>query len=252
MNQKSQTIRDMFSRIAPRYDLLNRTLSLRIDQGWRKKAVAYLPKKRDLKVLDLCAGTLDLTLAILKQNPDTEITALDFSEPMLRAGENKISTNFKKQVTLRVGDGMNLQMEEQSFDAVICGFGMRNIVDNPKALREIHHVLKPKGRIIILEFFKPTHLSAKLFHATYGKWILPKIGSWLSKDSEAYQYLFNSIQSYYSLDEFCELIGKKFGLIAQVPLTSHVASIVVGEKEAKSPSPWTGEGRGEGGLKCTL
>jgi demethylmenaquinone methyltransferase / 2-methoxy-6-polyprenyl-1,4-benzoquinol methylase len=231
MDAKSQTIRDMFSRIAPRYDLLNRALSVRIDRSWRKKAVAYLPERPSLQIVDLCAGTLDLTLAVLERNPDARVTAVDFSEAMLRAGEKKIPRDLKKQVELVVGDGMDLKLPAESYDGVLCGFGMRNIVDNSKALQEIRKILKPGGRAVILEFFRPTTWDARLFHATYGKWIIPTLGSWLSKDSEAYQYLFDSIQSYYSAEEFENLVRKNgFKPLAKRPLTSHVASIVVGEK----------------------
>ncbi|MFO1520088.1 MAG: bifunctional demethylmenaquinone methyltransferase/2-methoxy-6-polyprenyl-1,4-benzoquinol methylase UbiE [bacterium] len=231
MNTKAENIRDMFSRIAPRYDLLNRTLSVRIDQLWRKKAVAYLSTTQDLKVLDLCAGTLDLTLEILKRRPGAAVTALDFSEAMLLAGKPKIPASQKDQVTLKVGDAMNLEFPNESYHGVLCGFGIRNVVDNGKAIQEIHRVLKPGGRMIILEFFRPTHWQAKLFHATYGKWVLPRLGSWLSKDPEAYQYLFDSIQNYSTREEFENLTRKNgFRLIASRPLTSHVASIIVGEK----------------------
>jgi len=231
MNPKSETIRNMFTRIAPRYDFLNRALSIRIDQLWRKDAVAYLPEGKDLRVLDLCAGTLDLTVEVLRQRPKAHVTSLDFSEAMLLAGKPKIPEDQKKQVELKVGDAMDLDFPKESFEGVICGFGIRNVVDNERALQEVYRVLKPGGRIIILEFFRPTHWSSKLFHGTYGKWVLPYVGSWLSKDPEAYQYLFDSIQKYYSREEFERLLKKNsFELIASEPLTSHVASIVVGKK----------------------
>ncbi|MBL7686063.1 MAG: bifunctional demethylmenaquinone methyltransferase/2-methoxy-6-polyprenyl-1,4-benzoquinol methylase UbiE [Deltaproteobacteria bacterium] len=231
MNTKSETIRDMFNRIAPRYDLLNRALSVRIDQSWRKKAVAYLPSNSPLKILDLCAGTLDLTLEVLKQRPHAEVTALDFSEAMLMAGKPKIPEDKKKQVTLQVGDAMQLPFESESFHGALCGFGIRNVVDNDQALKELFRILKPQGRVIILEFFRPLHWQAKLFHSTYGKWVLPRLGGWISKDPEAYQYLFDSIQRYDSEHEFCQRVSNAgFKLLVSRPLTSHVASIIVGEK----------------------
>jgi len=232
MNQeKAQNIREMFSRIAPTYDLLNRTLSGSIDQRWRKQAISHLPQKENLKVLDLCAGTLDLTLAILKKFPQAQVTALDFSEKMLELGEKKIPKEKKSQVNIVVGDAMSLNLPAESFDAVICGFGIRNVVDNARSLQEIYRVLKPQGRVIILEFFHPTSLSAKLFHNTFGKWILPRLGKALSKDPQAYEYLFNSIQSYLSLEEFVSLlIHQNFHLIHRKNLTSHIASVVVGQK----------------------
>ncbi|MBF0491429.1 MAG: bifunctional demethylmenaquinone methyltransferase/2-methoxy-6-polyprenyl-1,4-benzoquinol methylase UbiE [Deltaproteobacteria bacterium] len=231
MSSKTQTIQDMFTRIAPTYDLLNRTLSARIDVRWRKKAIAYLPEKENLKILDLCAGTLDLSLEILKRFPNAQITALDFSAKMLELGEKKIPADKKSQVKIVVGDAMDLQQNPESFDAVLCGFGMRNVVDNAQSLKEIYQVLKPGGRVIILEFFKPNTLPAKIFNATFAKFILPRVGALLSKDKEAYQYLFNSIQAYSSLEDFLKLLEQKnFKNIQSKNLTGHIASIAVGEK----------------------
>ncbi len=229
--ERSRSIREMFGRIAPTYDRLNRTLSASIDQRWRKKAISYIEPKEDLKVLDLCAGTLDLTLAILKKFPHAQVTALDFSDKMLELGEKKIPADKKSQVKIVVGDAMDLKFPADSFDAVICGFGMRNVVDNGICLNEIHRILVPLGRVITLEFFRPETLRGKLFHSTFGKWVMPRVGSILSKDPEAYDYLFNSIQSYYSVEEFVNLlVNKNFHLLARKNLTSHIASIVVGQK----------------------
>lgn len=231
MDSKAQNIREMFSRIAPTYDLLNRTLSASIDQRWRKKAIAYIPPKENLKVLDLCAGTLDLTLALLKKFPNAQITALDFSEKMLEIGEKKIPVEKKGQVKILVGDAMNLEFEPESFDAAVCGFGIRNVVDNGRCLQQVHKVLAPLGRLIVLEFFRPESLQGKLFHSTFGKWVLPRLGGLISKDPEAYEYLFNSIQSYYSTEEFVNLlVNKNFHLLDRKHLTSHIASLIVGQK----------------------
>ncbi len=232
MNSKAQTIQEMFTRIAPRYDLLNRTLSGSTDRRWRKKAVQSLPQHSSAHILDLCAGTLDLTLEVLKQNPGAQITALDFSEAMLRAGEPKIPSAQCAQVQLKVGDGMDLQLSHSFFDGVVCGFGMRNIVDNFKSLQEIYQVLKPGGTLVVLEFFKPESWFSRLFYATYGKWIIPKIGGWISKDPEAYGYLFQSIQGYHSVETFTRLMQKTgFVDVHHKPLTGGVAEIVVGKKD---------------------
>ncbi len=232
MTTQSNKVKELFTDIAPTYDLLNRAMSGSIDQLWRKRAVSYLPKKKNLKILDLCAGTLDLSLATLKKSPDAELIALDFAQEMLEKGKTKIPKRFQTQIHCIVGDGMFLPFPEEYFDAVLCGFGMRNIPDNKKALAEIYRVLKPNGKIIILEFFKPSKLSSKLFYATYGKWIIPKLGNWISKNPEAYQYLFESIQSYYSVKEFRKILREsKFSSIEERPLTASIASIIVGEKQ---------------------
>ncbi len=231
MNTKAQTIQEMFSRIAPTYDLLNHTLSGNIDVRWRKKAIAYLPQKENLKVLDLCAGTLDLTLAILKKYPQAQITSLDFSARMLEMGEKKIPADKKSQVKILVGDAMDLKQAPESFDAVICGFGMRNVVDNAKSLDEILKVLKPAGRLIILEFFKPATFISKLFNATFACFVIPNVGALLSKDKEAYDYLFNSIKNYSSLEDFLALMkAKGFQNLQSQNLSFQIASLAVGDK----------------------
>lgn len=235
MISNSKKIKELFTDIAPTYDLLNRAMSGSIDQLWRKRAVSYLPKKKNLKILDLCAGTLDLSLATLKKFSDAEVIALDFAKEMLEKGKTKIPKRFQNQIHCIVGDGMFLPFPYEHFDAVLCGFGMRNIPDNAKALAEIYRVLKPNGKIIILEFFKPSKLSSKLFYATYGKWIIPKLGNWISKNPNAYQYLFESIQSYYSVKEFRKILEEsKFSSIQEQPLTASIASIIVGEKTESS------------------
>lgn len=231
MNPQAKEIQNLFSRISSKYDFMNRTLSGSIDLLWRKKAVSYLPSFSSPLILDLCAGTLDFTLSILKKHRSAKIVALDFVHAMLERGKKKISQPFSTQVSLVVGDGSALPFPSEHFHAVVCGFGIRNIQDNPQALQEIFRILKPRGKIIILEFFRPTRLLSQLFYATYGKWVIPKLGNWLAKDPKAYQYLFDSIQSYYSIDEFLEMLGRTgFEKLEEEPLTGGVASIAVGEK----------------------
>ena len=231
MNEKAKQIQALFGRIATRYDLLNRVMSGKTDQRWRKKAIRHLPLKDSPRVLDLCAGTLDLTLGVLKQYPQAQITALDFAAAMLEQGYQKVPAPYQNQVNRVVADGMVLPLASESFDAVICGFGMRNITDNQKALEEIFRILKPQGRVIILEFYRPTRKLAKLFYATYGRWIIPNLGRIVAKDQAAYEYLFNSIQGYSSVEEAKQLFEKVgFQSVSDQPLTAGIASIVIGDK----------------------
>lgn len=202
----SEAIKKLFSDISPTYDRLNHLLSFDVDKSWRKKTIAQIQKNQDQKfeALDLCCGTFDLSLECVKQFPRAKIYALDFSETMLEVGKKKIQD--VSQITPVCGDALNLPFGEETFDVVFCGFGVRNLDDIEKGLKEIYRVLKPQGQILILEFFKPTSSLQKLFHKTYGAHILPRIGSWISGNPRAYTYLKDSIQGFLTVPEFCELL----------------------------------------------
>ncbi len=232
MNTKSQTIAEMFDRIAPTYDFLNRFLSGGTDQKWRKKAISYLPQKSSLNILDLCAGTLDLTLAALQARTDTSVTAFDLSPLMLEKGREKIPSDLQSRLQIIVGDGLDLsRFPVNTFDAVLCGFGMRNLGHNAEVLQQLSRILKNSGRVIVLDFFRPTKTLGKLFYSTYGRWMIPLLGRWISKDREAYDYFFQSIQSYHTDEEFCALLQReKFQLISNLSLSRGVAHLIIGEK----------------------
>ncbi len=194
-SKKSQ-VKEMFDRIAVRYDFLNHLLSLGIDKGWRKKAISALPDGDSMYILDIATGTGDLAIDALKWNPkkDIQILGVDISPEMLRIANHKINLKgISQNFRVEIGDAENLDFLENTFDSVMVSFGARNFENLNQGLKEIHRVLKPNGKLIILEFSKPTWSPFKEIYFFYFKNILPFLGEILSKDRGAYRYLQKSV-----------------------------------------------------------
>ncbi|MCB1215165.1 MAG: bifunctional demethylmenaquinone methyltransferase/2-methoxy-6-polyprenyl-1,4-benzoquinol methylase UbiE [Deltaproteobacteria bacterium] len=202
----SQAIQNIFNRIAPNYDKLNRVLSFNTDKGWRKKAIEQLKDRPYPLILDLCAGTLDLSIELSQTYPNSQIIAVDFSLPMLESGRQKIPD--KTHIPLFCGDGHRLPFQDDYFDSIICGFGIRNLDQKEQAVQEIRRVLKPGGRLVVLEFFKPSGILSKAFYQSYGRYVIPTLGGILGQDKAAYQYLQDSIQSFFSIQEYLDFLKK--------------------------------------------
>jgi ubiquinone/menaquinone biosynthesis methyltransferase len=221
-------VRDMFSRIAPTYVVTNSLLTFGIDTRWRRQAAAALGEGGQGTVLDLCAGTLDLTLVLLETGA-ARIEAVDFSEGMLEMGRPRLPPTAPVDTTW--GDAQDLPCASDSFDAAICGFGMRNVVDNALALREVHRVLRPGSRFVVLEFFRPQSWFAKVFHTLFNKLVLPTVGGLLSGDRAAYRYLANSMEAYLDRGAFEALASENgFRIISAQDLFPPVASLIVLER----------------------
>ncbi|MBI1870851.1 MAG: bifunctional demethylmenaquinone methyltransferase/2-methoxy-6-polyprenyl-1,4-benzoquinol methylase UbiE [Chlamydiae bacterium] len=218
MNQ-NQEIGSMFSRIAKRYNLANDLLSLGIHRRWKKKALKILQYQRGEKLLDLCCGTGDF-LKVQKSG-----IGIDLSFQMLREAQKRISNS------LVCGDGENLPLKNHSIKKIIIGFGIRNIPHVPKALSEMYRVLTPGGRMVILEFSKPRRLFFSKIYFFYLNKILPRLGGWISHDSEAYHYLAKTVGAFPDGEEFLNLMRKeKFKNIKMERLHLGIASIYSGEK----------------------
>lgn len=201
--QEPEKIRRMFDRVAPTYDLLNHTLSLGIDLRWRRIAAASLRLKPDDRAADLCAGTLDMSVALRRAG--ARVLALDFSLPMLRGGEKKAA---RAGGLLRVqGDAMRLPLPGGGLDAATVAFGIRNVFSTGDCLREIHRVLRPGGRLAILEFAPAAGLTGRLFNL-YFRHILPRLGALISGDGAAYRYLPESVAGYLSPEAFLALLAE--------------------------------------------
>ncbi len=227
----SQQVQKLFDTIAPRYDLLNSLLSFRVDRRWRQEAVQHLKGDRYQKILDLCAGTLALTLALLKANPRCHITAVDFSKAMLETGRSNLPYAFRSRVYFKVADAMKLDFPPHSYDAIMCAYGMRNVDDNEVVLKSILRLLKPGGRLVILEFFHPEGILSRLFNLTYGEFVIPFLGKFVSRHPNAYHYLRDSVRSFYTPSAYRELLkGVGFQNIAITPQTGGISHLVTAEK----------------------
>jgi demethylmenaquinone methyltransferase/2-methoxy-6-polyprenyl-1,4-benzoquinol methylase len=206
---KKRQVSRMFNQIANRYDLLNRLTSFGIDIIWRKRAIAELDKNKHQKILDVATGTADVALEIRQQIPDIEhVTGLDISSEMLAVGREKVAAKgWTQQITLVEGDSEDLPFADNSFDAVTVAFGVRNFENLAKGLKEIHRVLRPGGKLVVLEFSHPTAFPIKQLFNFYFKNILPLIGGVISKDKSAYQYLYDSVQAFLDQKAFVQQLN---------------------------------------------
>ena len=192
----AKSVQQMFDNISPRYDLLNRFLSLRRDVAWRRKA-ARCAGDAD-RVLDLCGGTGDFLLSWQKQwGTSAEAVIGDFSFKMLQQAQQK-----SLKAPLVQCDALDLPFKDGSFELVLCGFGMRNFSGYHRALDELHRVLDESGRVVILDFFKPTHIGTKFFYGILAPIFIPFIGAFFSGRKEAYDYLVKSVRNFVSAAEF--------------------------------------------------
>lgn len=226
----------MFDRIAHRYDALNRVLSFGLDKGWRKRALAHLPAPRPsstgLRVLDVATGTADVALLLLDRDDVASVTGVDVSEQMLSRGREKSAVHPRgAAVTLQTGDATALPFADGSFDAVTMSFGLRNVVDVDLALRELHRVLTPGGRAIVLEFGTPRAGPFASVYATYRRHLLPRIGGALSGDAKAYRYLDRTIATFPSGEALrTRFVAAGFARAWLEPLVQGAVGITVGER----------------------
>ncbi|MBI4287278.1 MAG: ubiquinone/menaquinone biosynthesis methyltransferase [Chloroflexi bacterium] len=213
----------MFSRLAPRYDLGNRVLSLGLDSSWRRSAARLAQPGRPGLVLDVATGTADLALAVARLG--SRVVALDFCEEMLQVGMGKgRKAGPGVDVAFLLGDALSLPFPLDTFDAVTIGFGMRNIPDLARYLAEVRRVLKPGGRLVTLELYPPAHGSRA--HRWYLKHVVPGVGGLLSGQGVAYEYLHSSIRQFSTPEELRDsLRDAGFGAIEIVPLHLRAAMV---------------------------
>jgi ubiquinone/menaquinone biosynthesis methyltransferase len=222
-------VRRMFDRISPTYDLLNRLLSAGTDRRWRERALSVLAHEApEGPLLDSCAGTLDLAQGIARRWPDRALCAGDFARAMLLAGREKLD---QRTPLLAVFDAMRLPFASGAFAGVTCGFGMRNLADPLRGVAEAQRVLLPGGVFVVLEFFRPTRLPTRLFHAIYARAVLPLVGRLVSGDGEAYAYLSRSMRGFMTRAEFEQALrAAGFRQVRALDLTFGIASLVWGVK----------------------
>jgi len=206
---KKAEVEQMFDRIAPRYDLLNRLLSLGIDVSWRKRAISYLKPAQPAEILDVATGTADVAILMAKILNPKKVVGIDIANQMLELGRGKIETQgLSEIISLETGDSERLRFADGSFDAVSVAFGVRNFENLEKGLSEMYRVLRPNGRIVVLEFSKPHVFPIKQFYNAYFKYVLPLIGRLTSRDLRAYTYLFESVQVFPEGNQFTEILTK--------------------------------------------
>lgn len=221
----------MFNNIANRYDFLNHFLSAGIDYRWRRKAIKILAKSNPKTILDVATGTGDLAIAALKLNPK-KVIGVDIAEDMVEIGKKKVrEKKLEKIIHIQVGDSEDLQFNDNTFDAAIVAFGVRNFENLEKGLSEMYRVLKNNGIVMILEFSKPTATPVRQFYQFYFKNILPFLGRIISGNDSAYTYLPKSVEEFPIGNEFLRIL-KKVGYAdtQRIPLTFGIASIYTGKK----------------------
>ena len=229
---KREQVEAMFDDIAPRYDLLNRVLSMGIDVWWRKRAVVFLGEAlldRPSALLDIATGTGDLAIEALSLNPE-KIIGVDISEGMLSQGRKKLEQEgLSDRIELVRADAADLPFGDDYFDGAMVAFGVRNFEDLQNGLADIHRVLKPGAPLVVLEFGHPTAFPIKQTYELYSKHVLPRIGRTISKNEEAYTYLPESVAAFPDGEEFLsnmEAVG--FTVTIAKPMTFGVVSLYRG------------------------
>ncbi|MCB0700022.1 MAG: bifunctional demethylmenaquinone methyltransferase/2-methoxy-6-polyprenyl-1,4-benzoquinol methylase UbiE [Chitinophagales bacterium] len=203
---KKEQVADMFNNIAGKYDFLNHFLSLGIDKGWRKKAIAEIAKIQPNLILDVATGTGDLAIAASKLNPE-KITGVDIAEQMLEVGRKKLKERgLDELITLSKGDSEALPFDNGEFDAITCAYGVRNFEHLHAGLREMSRVMREGGKLAVLEFSRPKSFPMKQLYQLYFKYILPAFGKVVSKHSRAYSYLHESAMAFPEGDDFCIIL----------------------------------------------
>lgn len=231
-SEKREQVELMFNNISPKYDLLNRVLSLGIDKIWRKQALNLLKKDKPAYILDVATGTADLAIEAVTRLKPTSIVGIDIAENMLQIGREKIAKKqLDKIITLQKGDSEKIDFADNTFDAVIVSFGVRNFQHLELGLSEIYRVLKSGGSIMVLEFSKPQKAPFKQVYQFYFKNILPIIGKMVSKDTAAYTYLPDSVNAFPDGKSFCAILEKVgFSVQHYKPFTFGVCTAYVGKK----------------------
>ena len=227
---KAEAVESMFDAVAPRYDLLNRVLSFGIDRYWRTQAVRLLADEQPTRVLDVATGTADLALKAHRMLHPREVVGVDLSTEMLRYGREKIERKgLSSRISLVQGDAANLPFDDDTFDAALVAFGVRNFENLTAGLRDIGRVLRPGGRLVVLEFSTPRSAPIKPLYAWYSRHVLPRIGGALSPDQGAYEYLPSSVAAFPDGPDFLDRMADSgYADLLWRPLTFGIASLYRG------------------------
>ncbi|HUC79288.1 MAG TPA: bifunctional demethylmenaquinone methyltransferase/2-methoxy-6-polyprenyl-1,4-benzoquinol methylase UbiE [Flavisolibacter sp.] len=206
---KKEQVSEMFDKIAPRYDFMNRFLSAGIDISWRKKAIGLFQKEKPAYLLDVATGTADMAIMAAKRLENTTIAGIDISEGMLEVGRKKIDKEgLGTKIALHHGDGETINFADATFDGVMVAFGVRNFENLEKGLREILRVMKPGAQLVVLEFSKPRIPGVKNLYNLYMHFIAPQVAGMFKQNKKAYQYLNESAKAFPDRQNFIGILNK--------------------------------------------
>jgi demethylmenaquinone methyltransferase/2-methoxy-6-polyprenyl-1,4-benzoquinol methylase len=203
-----ENVHKMFDQISPTYDLTNRVMTLNLDKYWRRTMSSLLPNHDEMRVLDCATGTGDQLISLMENSTRIkEAVGIDLSGEMIAIGQKKLKQKaYAQSTSLQIASALELPFGDASFDCVTISFGIRNVTDVSKALREFYRVLKPGGRVLILEGTVPTNRALKWGHLFYMRHVMPRIGALISKNQDAYRYLNETIEQFPAGEQFCNLM----------------------------------------------
>jgi demethylmenaquinone methyltransferase / 2-methoxy-6-polyprenyl-1,4-benzoquinol methylase len=233
MNEELDFVKEMFDRISPRYDFLNRLLSFRQDTYWRRQMVSAAKLAADSRVMDMACGTCDVALEISAQlKGRVKILGADFSPGMLSLGREKIVNKKNTTISLLNADALHIPFKQDTFDALFIAFGIRNIMNRQGAIQEFHTVLKKNGRLVVLELTTPEKGFFRQIYLGYFQRVLPLIGSFFSKHTNAYSYLPESVLNFPDPVTFSKIMKTTgFEQIRFKQMTFGIVTLFVGTKK---------------------
>ena len=229
---KKEEVREMFDNIAPKYDLLNHTLSMSIDRVWRRRVVGEVRRAKPGRILDVATGTGDLAIAMARRIRDVQVLGVDLSEQMLAVARRKIEARgLDGRIVLDRGDAERLAVADASVDVATVAFGVRNFGDLGAGLRELARTIKPGGKVVILEFSRPRNRVFRALYEFYSYKILPRIGGLVSRDKRAYEYLPASVGEVPAPEEFMAMMARAgFRNCRARSQSFGIAQIYIGER----------------------
>ncbi len=229
---KKEEVREMFDNIAPKYDLLNHTLSMSIDRVWRRRVVGEVRRAKPGRILDVGTGTGDLVIAMARRIRDVQVLGVDLSEQMLAVARRKIEARgLDGRIVLDRGDAERLAVADASVDVATVAFGVRNFGDLGAGLRELARTIKPGGKVVILEFSRPRNRVFRALYEFYSYKILPRIGGLVSRDKRAYEYLPASVGEFPAPEEFMAMMARAgFRNCRARSQSFGIAQIYIGER----------------------
>lgn len=230
---KTEQVREMFDSIAPAYDFMNRAMTFGIDRMWRRRAVKLLRDIRHTDILDIATGTGDLAILMAGKLDGAKVTGLDLSEGMIEIGRRKVlARGLSERISFQTGDCLHLPFADASFDCITCAYGVRNFENLAAGYREMRRVLRPGGRLVVLELSTPASPLVKPFYKLYTRFLIPAVGRMVSKDTRAYSYLPESIAAVPQRTEMCGIMNEAgFTDSRYISLTFGTCMIYVGQAD---------------------